>query len=115
MTTDPTPAAVKTDTTEAEQPYAKKIPLVLVGCHIECEPPNNVTRFCGSVEAEAKALERWAEEVVEFIRDHRSMDPMHIHVVRDYEDKCSLCESPWETMEEEGAKFCAHCGVEVEP
>lgn len=104
-----------TQTTEASHPYARKLPRVLVGCHIECEPPRNVTRFCPSVESEAKSLEAWAREVTEFIRDHRSMDPMDIHVVREYQDKCSLCECEWETMEEDGATFCAHCGIEVEP
>jgi protein-arginine kinase activator protein McsA len=87
---------------------------VLTGVHIECEPPSSVTRYCGSIEREAKALESWASEVKDFIRDHRSMDPMYLEIVRDYSDLCATCEREWEPMIEDGKTCCASCGCELE-
>ncbi len=87
---------------------------ILTGVHIECEPPSSVGRWCSSIESQARALESWAEEVKDFIRDHRSMDPMHLEVVREYSDLCAQCENEWETMDDEGKTCCAHCGCELE-
>lgn len=87
---------------------------ILTGVHIECEPPSSVGRWCSSIESQARALESWAEEVKDFIRDHRSMDPMHLEVVREYSDLCSQCENEWEAMIEDEKTCCAHCGCELE-
>ena len=99
-------------TTDAPKTTIKKH--VLTGVHIECEPPSSVTRYCGTIEREAKALESWACEVKEFIRDHRSMDPIHLEIVRDYSDLCAICEQEWEPMIEDGKTCCASCGCELE-
>ena len=99
-------------TTDTPKTTIKK--RVLTGVHIECEPPPGVTRYCGSIESEAKALESWASEVKDFIRDHRSMDPMYLEIVRDYSDLCSTCEREWEPMTEDGKTCCASCGIELE-
>lgn len=87
---------------------------ILTGVHIECEPPSSVTRYCGSIEREAKALERWALEVKDFMRDHRSMDDIYLEIVRDYSDICATCEREWEPMIENGVTYCANCGCELE-
>lgn len=86
---------------------------ILTGVHIECEPPGSVTRYCGSVEKEAKALESWAQEIKDFIRDHRSMDSIYLEVVREYSDLCDLCTSPWEETIDDGKICCASCGAEL--
>ena len=99
-------------TTDTPKTTIKK--RVLTGVHIECEPPSSVTRYCGSIEREAKALESWASEVKDFIRDHRSMDPMYLEIVRDYSDLCATCEREWEPMIEDGKTCCASCGCELE-
>jgi len=99
---------------ESEIPKTKINKRVLTGVHIECEPPSSVTRYCGSIEREAKALEGWARDVKDFIRDHRSMDEIYLEIVRDYSDLCATCESEWESMVEDGKTCCAHCGCELE-
>lgn len=69
-----------------------------------------------SQEERAKAMERWAIEVRDFFRDHRSMDVNEVYVDHEREDQCSSCHYRWETMvdEDSGKLCCASCGEEVE-
>jgi hypothetical protein len=60
-----------------------------------------------------KYLEQWADELHEFIRDHRSMDVNSVHVVVPEINVCSECGGAWEPMELDGQVVCACCGVEV--
>lgn len=54
----------------------------------------------------AKQLERAVKEFNDFVRDHRSMDWVHLHVVREYENQCSHCGSLWESSIDDDGKPC---------
>jgi hypothetical protein len=73
---------------------------------------SRIVYYWQSLEEQAKVLESWARELRDFLRDHRSQDPVQINVERDYADVCSVCKRPWETYQEEGKTLCAQCGVE---
>jgi len=55
----------------------------------------------------AQNAERWVEEFTEFIRDHRSQDPVVLYVNRVYREECSHCGSEWEDP-----PFCCNKAVE---
>lgn len=93
---------------------AKKLKDVLVEVRLVAEPPAAVTRWARTKEREAELLENWVQEFRDFLRDHRSQDPVSLEVKRVKKDLCSECESEWETMEDNGKTFCASCGREVE-
>lgn len=67
---------------------------VLVDVRVTCDPP--CIRWCRTVEERAKALENWARDFHEFIRDHRSQDPVYLNVKRVYQYQCSHCGYEWE-------------------
>lgn len=69
-----------------------------------------------SPEERAKTLERWAVDIRDFFRDHRSMDVNNVSVEHEREERCSSCGYRWETMidEDTGKLCCASCGEEVE-
>lgn len=89
---------------------------VTVDAKIEADFPHLFRYSWRKLTAEDKAreLESACSEFAEFIRDHRSQDPISLEVVRVRKDLCSHCESEWETMEENGVTYCAHCGAEVD-
>lgn len=64
-------------------------------------------------ERQAVLAERAAKEFNEFLRDHRSQDANRLDVRRVTEDRCSACHEKWETYEDGGDEFCAHCGAKV--
>lgn len=96
---------------------------VQTGAHVEIEPGRyavNVWAFeikdgMTYEQVYARKLEAWAKEVQEFFRDHRHQDVNSVHVVREYESRCSECDSAWETMhnDESGNEECAYCGAYV--
>lgn len=69
---------------------------VLIDAKVVCEPSSHVTRWFSTQERKAQALERWAKEFEEFVRDHRSQDPIGLSVERVYESQCSHCGMAWE-------------------
>lgn len=72
---------------------------VAVDVSVEIDPPNVwVWRRKGEteIEARARAWESWAREFMDFVRDHRSQDPVHITVNKVFKDVCSHCENEWE-------------------
>jgi hypothetical protein len=90
---------------------------------VEIEPGYMGCHF--SDEGRRLALEAWAKEVHEFLRDHRSMDVNSVRVILPEYDACSACGDRWETCEfDEDEDFngdvhaaytgCANCGVPVE-
>lgn len=101
--------------------YAKKETRV-IDLHITVDPPTVYTYFwkepVGSPEY-FKRLQReyesWAKDFMEFIRDHRSQDPVQLNVERVTEDICSNCHSEWEPYlnEESGCLECVNCGKEI--
>ena len=106
MTTETDQARV-TDTVE---------PVVrLSEIRVVAEPPDYVTRGCRNLEQAAATLEAWARELQEFVRDHRSQDPVRVYVERETMKVCSHCRHEWETYDEDGKTLCAGCGREVKP
>ena len=83
---------------------------VLVGAKVVLDPPRWVESYHRTVEDRAKALERWAQDLQEFIRDHRSQDPVSITVEREYQNQCSHCGREWE--EDADGPVC--CGIAQE-
>lgn len=68
----------------------------LVNVRIEIEPPRIPHWMAPTMERRAKELDSWAHEFEEFVRDHRSQDPVRLNVIREQEEQCSLCGSKWE-------------------
>ena len=108
------------------QVKAKRVE-VITGVRIECEPPTHLSRNgfwrpwkteAERIEYYAKHLEDWVNEFHDFIRNHRSQDPVSLSVVREKQQCCSACRNAWEVMagdgDDVGKTVCASCGVEVE-
>lgn len=91
----------------------------IVDVKVVCEPPNYIARYAGfgrsygspeywvKYESDLKA---WIREFQEFIRDHRSQDPVSLDVEIQRQDQCSACGREWEPDE----NCCAGCGAEIE-
>lgn len=80
---------------------------VLINVSIECDPPSYVGRYKRTLEDKAKELESWCREFEDFIRDHRSQDPVSLNVVREYQTQCSHCGYEWE-IDSEGVPVCCN-------
>ena len=78
---------------------------MLVDVTISCDPPRiwGINRM--DMEQVAKEYESWVKDFHEFIRDHRSQDPVDINVEREYQDVCSFCDYEWEE-DENGCPCC---------
>ena len=79
---------------------------VLIDLKVVCDPPYAVGRWTRTLEDKAKQLESWCIEFEEFIRDHRSQDPIGLNVEREYQEQCSHCGSEWEE-DADGPLCCA--------
>lgn len=96
---------------------------VLVDCYVEADLSASFWEHEKySLEEYAKGLEKKCEELVAFLRDHRSQDRVNLIVTRVRKDLCSSCGSEWETYsviqdwDTHKGRFlhlCAHCGAEV--
>jgi hypothetical protein len=86
------------------------VPLT-VTAHLKvvAEPPGWLYRI--DLEAHAKVLETWAREINDFLRDHRSQDPVILSVERVTETICSVCRKTWEEMD----GGCSYCGALLKP
>lgn len=69
---------------------------ILTDVNITCDPPRIAKYFYRNPEAYAKEIEGWVREFQDFIRDHRSQDPVYLNVNRVYEEQCSHCHNAWE-------------------
>jgi hypothetical protein len=67
-----------------------------------------------TVDERAERLQRRCDELLSFMRDHRSLDDVHLYVEKTRGDICSACKNEWEVSLDDGAAFCAWCGAEVE-
>ncbi len=94
----------------------------VVDVRITCDMPSYIYRYAGwwhqygSPEwwAEVhKAALKWVNEFCDFIRDHRSQDPVELNVVKDAVAQCSRCGNEWEVFDDDGVTHCAHCGATV--
>lgn len=67
------------------------------------------------MENKERVLERWAEELEDFFRDHRSMDVNSVRAEREYMEVCSSCNKEWELdCDDDGNLICAYCGELLE-
>lgn len=87
---------------------------IMVDVKVEIESPTIPYYARHDLIKTEKYLKEWASDFHDFIRDHRSQDPVKIDVVRVMKDVCSDCKEEWEIYEEAGKIFCANCGAEVE-
>ena len=71
---------------------------VLVDVTVEIDPPSYLGYY--DQERRARLMESWASELEDFIRDHRSQDPVSISVSRIVQDQCSHCHREWETFDD---------------
>ena len=85
----------------------------LVSLRIVVDPPRD-SYWWRTEEQRIRGLEAWAHELEEFVRDHRSQDPISLTVERENETVCDRCHREWETYTEDGATCCAGCGARVE-
>lgn len=70
---------------------------------VTCDPPTTWMRE--TLEQKADRLEWWVKDFHDFIRDHRSQDPVQLAVERVYKDVCSFCGEEWD-VDEEGPCCC---------
>ena len=82
---------------------------VLIDVSISCDPPEHI--YYRGMEDYAKECERWVKEFTEFIRDHRSQDPVYLNVVRHYEDQCEFCGDN-EILDPQEEPVCCNRAVE---
>lgn len=77
-------------------------------------------KFCwwevDSIDRKCETMDRWARDLEDFFRDHRSMDVNSIRAEKTYREVCSSCSRPWEVDydQEKNEKFCAYCGEPIE-
>jgi hypothetical protein len=79
---------------------------VLVDLKIEVDAPSVPSWLANTPERREKYLQEWCRDFNDFVRDHRSQDPVTLSVVREYEDQCSYCHNEWEL---DGDGFPACC------
>lgn len=85
---------------------------ILTDVTISCEPPVKTFYFREpTLEDFAEYYEKWIKDFHEFIRDHRSQDPVKLHVEREYKDVCGLCNCDWET-DENNCPVCCQKAVD---
>jgi len=88
----------------------------LVDVRVVADMPSWVCRYYSRPEEWATNAEAWAREFNEFIRDHRSQDPVYLNVERITEEVCEKCGCTWEPYQDEEFPIpsCAGCGAEIE-
>ena len=64
---------------------------IVTDAHIEIDINERYWWGNNDPETRAKRLEREAQDIKDFIRDHRSMDINDVYVVREYGYKCEFC------------------------
>lgn len=79
---------------------------VLIDVSVSIEPPGDIGRWSSTVERRAQAIEQWCSEFEDFVRDHRSQDPVSLTVERKYEMQCSHCHNEWEEEDGTGEPLC---------
>jgi hypothetical protein len=91
---------------------------VLVDAHVEADLSGMLwgsrSRYSKNPLELAKDLERACKEFHDFLRDHRSQDMVQLSVEKTIRNLCSACKDEWKTYKEDGKKFCANCGAEIE-
>jgi len=84
---------------------------VLVDIKINCDPPQIYHWQARTMEEKEKFYEDWVKDFHDFIRDHRSQDPVRLEVERVEKDICEFCEEEWEE-DTDGCPLCCSEAVE---
>lgn len=102
-----------TETKNIEQELCTKV-RVLVDAKVVIDP--GWLGIQQTEEARAAAIERWAQEFREFLKDHRSQDANSVTVERQYEVQCNKCGREWEEehYDSDDKYHCAGCGRTIE-
>lgn len=90
---------------------------ILVDVTVTCDPPSYINRWNRSIEQREKMMIEWVNEFHDFIRDHRSQDPVNLNVERVYQEQCSHCHNEWESgwdTDPEGPACCSAAVAEWE-
>ena len=99
-------------TTETREKQESCHPIsVTVELKVVVNPPSYAYGYTRDIEQQAANLEQWARELQEFVRDHRSQDPVYLGVERVVEEVCSSCKHTWD--EDDGV--CSWCGTPLRP
>ena len=84
----------------------------LIDVKVEIDAPSIPWyEYRGDIEKRAKCLERWSKDFEEFVRDHRSQDPIGLNVIRIYEDQCSHCGKDWD-LDGDGVPGCCQKAID---
>lgn len=98
---------------QSERPVCHRVDAVKTGYHIEVEVPR-YARLASGMAAEVKAVQSYLRDIVDILKDHRSIDPPSFNMVYETVDQCSCCECDWEPwIDDDGKLSCAGCGAEV--
>jgi hypothetical protein len=80
---------------------------ILSDVKITCEPPEKYFYFKSpTMEDWAEYYEKWVKEFHNFIKDHRSQDPVRLNVEKEYKEVCEFCGMDWETDEDNSPVCC---------
>lgn len=84
----------------------------LIDVHVEIDLEGMLWSWrYDTVEVRAEALEEAAQELMDFLNDHRSQDGLSIQVVREHITVCTACGETWEPDSFDGKIGCANCGA----
>jgi len=84
---------------------------VMVNVRVEADPPRWYGHY-KDIKGYMAFLQRWAKDFHEFIRDHRSQDPVNLSVIPEYEDRCSFCGLEWEEWDDGEPACCTKASEE---
>jgi len=82
---------------------------VLKDVTVECSIPRWTYQYYKNIEDKCEALESWASDFNDFIRDHRSQDKVSLHLNKEYREICSFCKYEW--YEDESGPACCNLAI----
>lgn len=81
---------------------------------VEIEVPRFYTGWGTTVQEECKAAVKWAKEIADFLNQHKDYEGIHVYPEWEKRDRCALCNSGWETYDDDGVTCCASCGAIIQ-
>ena len=78
----------------------------LIDLKLIATPPYYIYRRIGyDIEYMLQGLEQWVQEFHDFIRDHRSQDPVDLEIEKVYQETCEYCDLEWD-LDIDGCPCC---------
>lgn len=120
MPNNETTNTTNTTTTTKTKTKAEKLEVV-IDLRVVIQPPRHIAAWYGrDLKRYEQELKRWADQIYEHVRDHRSLDLVGIDVERITEIVGSNCKQAWsvaydedESDTETNVPYCANCGEEA--